>query len=403
VATSNEDFLDALVRRQIGLVRLGKGVSRETFEILDATETDIRRAINEQLSRGAGTGSPRAIKRLRSLLGEVQEVRSQAWKDVAALLRRRTRDTAVSEVKFMDGATKTVVPTQINTLPVDLNLVRKRALQEPFLGNTLAQWTRLTRDRDRQRIAAAITDGLTRNQTPKEIARRVVGSSALRGRNGVTQLTRNQLETLALTANMSASSKGREEFMAANLEFFDDELFIATLDSRTTPICRSLDGKRFKHDDPDKPVLPLHFRERSLLMPILDDEAIGDRPSKPFTEGQLVREYSKANDISPPVSKRRHLPHGHKGKFDAFSRRRSRELTGQVPAKTTYDEFLKRQSAANQDDILGRAKGKLYRDGNLSLDKFVDEDGTERTLDDLARNEPKAFKSAGLDPEDFFR
>ena len=49
INTSNEEFLDALIRHQIGLLRVAKGTGRKVREVLDATETDIRRIIRRKL------------------------------------------------------------------------------------------------------------------------------------------------------------------------------------------------------------------------------------------------------------------------------------------------------------------------------------------------------------------
>lgn len=90
-----------------------------------------------------------------------------------------------------------------------------------------------------------------------------------------------------------------------------------------------------------------------------------------------------------------------KGSFDEFSRRRIRELTGRVPAKMTYQEWLTTQPATFQDDVLGKTRGKLFRKGGLTLDKFVNQAGDEIPLSDLARLHAEAFRAAGLDPVGF--
>jgi hypothetical protein len=90
-----------------------------------------------------------------------------------------------------------------------------------------------------------------------------------------------------------------------------------------------------------------------------------------------------------------------KGEFDKFSRKRIRELTGQVPATTSYQTWLKSQSKEFQEDVLGKTKAKLFRDGKLQLDKFVTRNGTELTLSQLAKKHADAFRAAGLNPEDF--
>ena len=80
---------------------------------------------------------------------------------------------------------------------------------------------------------------------------------------------------------------------------------------------------------------------------------------------------------------------------------RTRELIGRVPAKVDYQTWLGRQSATFQDDVLGVTKGRLFRRGNLPLDRFVDANDLEKTLTELARSDADAFIAAGLDPEDF--
>lgn len=71
-------------------------------------------------------------------------------------------------------------------------------------------------------------------------------------------------------------------------------------------------------------------------------------------------------------------------------------MDGQVAASTTYDKWLRGRSVEFQEDILGVTKAKLFRQGGLTLDKFVDRNGAEYTLDDLRKREADAFKKAGL-------
>jgi hypothetical protein len=53
-----------------------------------------------------------------------------------------------------------------------------------------------------------------------------------------------------------------------------------------------------------------------------------------------------------------------------------------VPSTTTYDAWLRKQPQAFQEDVLGKSKAQLFRDG-LTLDKFVDEKGKSYTLAEL--------------------
>jgi hypothetical protein len=188
------------------------------------------------------------------------------------------------------------------------------------------------------------------------------------------------------------------DFVVPSAErLFSEELYVATLDSRTTPICRSLDGKKFPIGVGPKP--PLHFSCRSVRVALLGNEAIGTRPAKPFNQKQFLKEYNNLNNIKAKT--RADLPLGHKGKFDAYSRQRIRELTQIVDARVTYDEFLSKQTNAFQDSVLGPNRAKLYRKGGLKLDQMVRPTGKQITLAELADMHRSAFIAAGLNPDAF--
>ncbi len=134
---------------------------------------------------------------------------------------------------------------------------------------------------------------------------------------------------------------------------------------------------------------------RCIRVPTIDPAFGAERPNKPVTERMLVREYADQNGLGN-ISDRDRLPRGTKGDFDKFARKRTRELVGPIPASTSYQVWLKSQSAEFQDDVLGKAKGKLFRDGGLSLDKFTHRNGDELTLDELRVRQKAAFEAANL-------
>ena len=57
--------------------------------------------------------------------------------------------------------------------------------------------------------------------------------------------------------------------------------------------------------------------------------------------------------------------------------------TGEVKANLTYSQWLKRQPPEFQDEVLGKVRAKLFRDGRLPLDRFVDDCGNTLTLAEL--------------------
>ena len=86
------------------------------------------------------------------------------------------------------------------------------------------------------------------------------------------------------------------------------------------------------------------------------------------------------------------------GKETKVPRRKATGSSGAttVQQKTTYESWLRRQSAGFQDDVLGKTKGRLFRRGKLELDKFVDASGKTLTLNQLRKMEPEVFNRLKL-------
>ena len=391
--TVNEEFFDALVRHQIGLLRLSSGITKDIHKLLDASEQDMADQIRSRLRNHRGLDNSASVRRLDILLRSRRATRLRSWRQVNDLWVSQLRELAKSEPAFVDVALKTVSPVVLQTTLPSAALMDSIVRSRPFQGKTLSEWVKNISAADLDRIEGQIKTGMVQGESSQTIARRVVGTKALQGRDGATETTRRQATALTRTAINAIANQGKREFYKSNSVLFREELYVATLDSRTTNICMSLDGRRFPIGEGPYP--PVHIQCRSLRVAVLDGDTLGTRPARPFTERQLVREFTGKEGT------RAGLPRGTKGKFDTFKRGRVRELTGRTPAKVDYQQWLGRQSAMFQDDVLGKTKGRLFRRGGLKLDKFVNRGGDGLTLKQLARTEAASFRAAGLDPSDF--
>ena len=373
-------------------------VRNDVLAILDKTEAEIAAAIKTHLA-GLTWASANSVKKVNRLIKEITLVRGNAWDEIESLWTDTFKDFTVKEVEFATAAIKAALPVVLKSPPTPTakqlkDLVRTHL----FEGRTLSKWAENIRKADISRIEAQIKIGMSQNEPSHIIARRIVGTAKLKGRDGVMQITRKNADSITRTATIAYSNASRALLYDGLKDVFEKELYVATLDGRTTAICQSLDGERFSIGE--GPMPPVHFNCRSLRIAVVTEDAIGTRPTKPTTEKGLLREYTKQRGFSP-VTKRSQLPRGTKGAFDTFSARRARELIGHVPAKTTYGQWLSTQSIEFQDDVLGTTKGKLFRKGGLKLDRFVNRRGDEIPLSQLAASDAKAFKAAGLDPKDY--
>ena len=391
--TANELFEDALIRHQIYLLRYSATLQSRINEILRRSEERMAQHIVERMGNRQGLVTPADWSRLQRLLDSIKTIRADAWKQAERELTGELTQLAEHEPQTMGAIAGRVLPVLVDFSLPAAELVAA-VVARPFLGRNLRDWIAGMQSEDERRIYAVIQAGVAAAETAAQVVKRVVGTAVMGGADGVLQVTRRAVESISRTAVMYISGGSRAQWAKANSDVFDKWRFLATLDARTTPQCRAYDGKVYPIGQ--GPMPPLHFGCRSQMVSYFDSEILGERPNNPTTENMLVREFSEKNGFDG-VKTRDDLPRGQKGKFDDWSRARKRELIGTVPASTDYQTWLKGQSAAFQDDVLGKTKGALFRDGGLTLDKFIDSNGILLTLAQLADKHAEAFKAAGID------
>ena len=152
------------------------------------------------------------------------------------------------------------------------------------------------------------------------------------------------------------TNQAREELFKDNDDIVEGVKWVATLDSRTSLTCASLDGKVFPIGKGIRP--PAHPNCRSTVVAILKDwKSLG---LKNLSEGQRA------------------------------------SINGQVPASTTYGEWLKRQPISVQHEVLGVTRTKLFNEGKLEISRFTSDSLKPLNLDQLRTLEEKSFKRAGI-------
>jgi len=81
-------------------------------------------------------------------------------------------------------------------------------------------------------------------------------------------------------------------------------IYTATLDNRTSQICRSRDGKKWRIDDPERPMIPAHPNCRSCWIPTIEGyepTKRKDNETKEIIEYKTYEEWAKAKGIQSPV------------------------------------------------------------------------------------------------------
>jgi len=383
--TANEKLLDSYIRHQTYLLRYAGGLRNEVLPVLASTEKKLYDSVVEWVAKAEGdrtlTGkSGRAWQ--RDFEAVLNRVRQPAWDEITDTVTSQISQLAAAEAAAGAVAIESALPVVIGMAMPPAAKLQAIVNSQPFEGRTLKQWMERTARADVDKMLRYAKIGIVQGQTPTEIARGIIGTQQAKYTDGQARKAFKDIESVILTVTNGVQQEAKQALYEANSDIIKEELFVATLDVRTTIECASNDGKKFKRGK--GPIPPLHFRCRSLRVPYINPDNLRNRGFDASTEKELLQEYSEQANISR-VAKRSALPRGHKGSFDDYARKRRRELIGQVPAQKTYNDWLKTQSKGFQDQVLGPTRAEMFRKNEISLEKFVARDGDVLTLDELRR------------------
>lgn len=389
--SANELISAQIIKRQQELEAAGNTLAIELNNILGGTEEIIIAKIQKFVKRNANKSWEWG--RLDALREAIYKVRTKGWDKVGEELNARAIQLAYGEVSSLADEVQRLLPVQVNVVIPSARIMKAIVRDRPFHGLLLKEWSDKLKSDDLRRLQSSVQTAITGGLTTDSAVRNLFGTSALGYKDSVTELTKQQVRTVVRTAVHHTASASREQFIQDNKELVKNEMYVATLDSRTSLVCKAWDGKIFPAGEGPKP--PLHFNCRSARVFYFDGLELARRPANPVLQSELLRQFSELNKIET-VKKRDDLPRGMKLDFDKWAAKQKRKLIGQTPANKTYNDWLKDQTVAFQNETLGKDKALLFRKGELSLSKFVDKAGSPLTLDELYAKYPDAFKLAGL-------
>jgi len=401
--TAHDILLALAIQHSIYARRFAEGLADRAVSLVDKSEpvvADELRRFYEAVSAVGLLSSSSDRERLDRLVASVRSIRSSSFDRAIAMLNSEIDQFMAVESGFqVDSFNKAVAIKEVTIDAPSGVLVSRVVRAIPFLGRTLGQWFTGLKSGDAQRMDQAIRQSFWDGQSAEDAIARLRGTRGGRT-EGVTQRSRYQIEAVTRTAVNHASNMVREQTMLANSDVFSAEMWVSVLDGRTSAVCQSRDGRisplpgkeihpslsNLPRLDPEGARPPAHPNCRSIMVAVLSkDGLIGDRPYVTDTRTGTQRQIdfrAEAASRGVPISQVR----------DEWWKAR----VGRVPATTTYRQWLEKQSASFQDEILGPARGRLLRQGGLDLDSFVDGSGHKYTLDELRSRYAGAFKRAGL-------
>ncbi|QHJ00105.1 hypothetical protein GT347_20250 [Xylophilus rhododendri] len=367
--TVNERLRDAAISHEVDLRQYSASVVHKIIAVLNRSDERLF----EQLTAALAQVEPStfAVDRLESLLGSVRATNVQAYNQVERDLTAELRDFAGYEVDFQSTTLRDVMPQPVPVAVVSVDQVYAAAMARPFQGGLLKQWIADQKAGKAKKIRQVVAQGFVEGRTTDQIVRDLRGTRAKGYADGLLEISRRDAQSVVQTALGHMAGFVQDRVAEANEDIIKAVRWSATLDLRTSPICRVRDGKTYT---------PAGHKPIGHTLPWLAGPG---------------RAHWRCRSAQAIVTKSWQELSGVPG-IPEFTPSQRASMDGQVPAETTYPQWLAKQSAARQDQVLGPARAKLLRDGGLELKDLYGAKGQPLTLDQLRERDAAAFSKAGI-------
>ena len=332
---------DLYTTRQLLLQRLAAGELVKVNKLLDAVAKEL-------------TAKLRSNKPLTEYQGKRLEQQIQQLKKIVKLTPMQFEELASVEASW---AIRTFASVDIEaTLPAASTL--KRIAQTALIqGASIGQWFSQLESQLQFDIERTIKNGVVLGQTNDQIAKALVGNGSDKGPEPFAR-SRRDVKAIVRTGVQTIANETRLATYEENADIIKALQWVSTLDSRTSDICMARAGKTWAfpslkpigHDIPWNGGPPAHWACRSTVLPI----------TKTFAEIDGVDAVSP--DITPKTRS---------------------SMDGQVAADLTFDDFLKGKPQSFADEMLGKGRAQLWREGKITLSELLSAKGTPLTLTQL--------------------
>lgn len=334
----NDDLASEIISRELDLNRYDASLRKKVISLLKDLDDDIQSKLKGNISQFNKT-------RLNEQLRLMRESISDYYAQINDLTKEEFGGLAISEARFIQNTVNTLTGVDMFSSLPSANQLAILAEQSQVQGAVTSSWWARQGSDVYFRVATQIRMGYGSGEKIGTIAERVQQQMDIGKRNA---------ESVVRTSVHTISSKARERMYKENSSVMKGKQYVAVLDNRTSIQCIAYDGSVYDMDN--KPIgkkslpyreLPAHWNCRSMYMPIL-------------------KSFKEIGSDFPDMPK---------------STRSS--MDGQVPEETTFQDFLEKKGKAFQDEVLGKGKAQLWRDGKITLQQLLDQTGNPIPLKEL--------------------
>jgi SPP1 gp7 family putative phage head morphogenesis protein len=332
-------MIDALIKTNLDIYRLDASTRAKVIKLLDQMEHELEAKL---MDKHLTTWNK---SRIEKLLGQAYAITNEYYGEA-----RDTLAEVLDGVASVSATSTAAAITAAINVSLDVGMpttayVAKLASEVITQGATQKEWWAAQNKDTNFKFSQQVRQGLIQGETNAQIIKRV---------QSVMDVSRRNAAALVQTSVQTVANEARMAVFEENRNIAKGYIYHSTLDGHTCPTCGAMDGKTWTIDK--KPIdgapafrnPPLHFSCRCIMSVVVKTNAELGFPEIP--------------DARP----------GQRASSD-----------GPISAKTTFEDFLGRQSQTFQDETLGKGRAQLWRDGKITLEDLINGNGRPLTLEQL--------------------
>lgn len=357
---------DALTKHGIDLMRVDADMRYRVDGLINGLEQDIIKKLNRIDPSAPGHLRFRE-QRLENLLALTNESFKKVYDEIMKIMLEDLTDIAVAEGETSKNTINTLVKAAIAGGAITVVAARKIVRDALIRGATQRRWWMRQRDEMIFDFEREVRQGIIAGEDLGTIIARVRGSAETGFRSGVMPKAKRQASTLIRTSVQVIANNARMEIYQQNRDILKGYQWLSVLDSRTSDICRALDGQAWDLDG--KPLAgttqffigppPAHWNCRSSLIPVLKS---WDELEK--TGNRVLKSILAAANVT---------------------QRTRRSMDGDISSDMTYEDWLKTKSPNFAKKVLGPTKYRLWSKGQISFSDLIDQTWNPLSVGDLKR------------------
>jgi len=322
--SANEKLYNYTVRHGIDLARF------ENYHIGQVQawlQDDLMPRVKAQLERFNKAGFDYRTKAQQSILDRINDVVGGSMGTMSKGLYGEMKTLAKEEGKAITEAVKRLTPVDIGFELPNLRTLSSIVMDRPFEGRILKEYFDELAPNAQTLIQNTIKDGMFRGLSIPDMVTQLEGSDIFTGT--ISQI-RNEAAKYVRTAVQHVSSHARQATYQENEDIIKGYQVVGTLDTRICEICVPKDGEVITDIEDFSLMPPFHFNCRCSTVPVL----------------------KSWNELGIDLNE---APEGTRA-----------SMSGQVSDKLTATEWLKKQPISVQQDVLGKTKGNLFNQGQIT-------------------------------------